>query len=175
MIKMKMFASPIKFAEHLLTAATAEVVALHTGLVKTAELVQKTAQSEIGHLQPSVGPFPAWEELAESTKEDKERKGYVFNGEYNPLLRTGSLRDSIEYEISGAEAVIGSRSPIAAYQEFGTSRGIPPRPFMGPALFRNKDKIIAIFGTATIIGIAGGREIEASIGRELGYHLDISP
>lgn len=52
----------------------------------------------------------------------------------SPLLETGHLRDSIaqraELAAGGAEGVVYSSDKIAVYQEFGTSRGIPPRSFL---------------------------------------------
>lgn len=49
-----------------------------------------------------------------------------------PWLRSGALRDSIGHTTAGAEAVVGSRDPVAVYQECGTHRD-PPRPFLAPA------------------------------------------
>ena len=86
-----------------------------------------------------------WPQLTESTQHDREREGYAPN---EPLLRTGELRDAIEHQVdahemsvevgvpagmphSGSEADVGE---IATFQEFGTAT-IPPRPFLGPALF----------------------------------------
>lgn len=171
---MKNFSSPLQFAEHLIKAATIELIAIQKGLDISAKLIQEEAKKEIGWLQPSVGPFPAWEELADSTKEEKERLGYVFNDDYNPLLRTGELRDSIKYEINmgSLEAIIGTESMIGAFQEYGT-KYIPPRPFMGAAAFKNANKIAQIFGEITLIGIAGGHVIAEDIGHKLGYHQEI--
>jgi len=170
----KFFASPQKFAEHLFNAATAEIFAIREGLVKVAEVVEKEAKNEIGHLQKAKGPFPAWEELADATKAEKERLGYVYNRDYNPLFRTGELRASIQSEINMSElyAIVGSKSPIAAYQEFGTTY-IPPRPYIGPAFYKNRGLIAKIFGKAVLVGIAGGHTISMDIGKELGYHQDI--
>lgn len=170
----KNFASPLKFAEHLMKAATVEIIAINEGLHLAAQMIQAEAKKEIGHLQKEQGPFPAWEELAESTKLDKERLGYVFNDDYNPLLRTGKLRDRIEYEvnISRLEAIVGSKDPIAAFQEFGTNT-IPPRAFIGRAAYIYAPLIAKIFGQATIQGIAGGNVIARDIGYALGYHQDI--
>lgn len=164
---MKIFSSPLKFAEHLLMVAAKEYEILHGGLEIAATLIEKSAKKEIGHLQPEVGPFNAWDELADSTKEDKARKGYYFNEDYNPLLRTGELHDSISHEVEGLEAVIGSTSPIMVYQEFGTS-SIPPRPVLGPAVYKNKEKIEAIIGSVAIGGFVGGTLIHPS----LGYDMD---
>ncbi len=157
---MKVF-SLIGFSEHLLKAAAAIEIEAQVGLRVCAELVQKTAQSEIGEYQSAVGGFPAWAELRDATLADKEAKGYAVP---NPLLRTGDLRDSIQYEVTAFEAIIGSTSPIAMYQEFGTSStgwgiGIAPRPFIGPAAYRNKDNIIAILGAVVITGFSLGSSI----------------
>lgn len=51
-----------------------------------------------------------------------------------PLLDSGALRDSIEHQVHGSEGWVGTNNEYAIFQELGTSRGIPPRPFMGGAL-----------------------------------------
>ena len=164
---MREFESLAKFAEHLAIMSVAVVAAEHKALKRCAKLVEATAKSEIGTYQDAVGPFPAWPALAESTEDQKEKSGYPLN---SPLLRTGEMRDSIEHEVSGNEAVIGSKSDIAAYQEFGTDK-IPPRPFIGPAAFRNKEKIRRIIGEATVEGLTVGAVIHPS----LGYDMEIKP
>jgi len=159
---MKLFTSLNKFANHLAKVAIAETVALQVGLKRVAKLVEKTAKAEIGHLQPAVGSFQEWPELADSTKEDKERKNYVFNKDYNPLLRTGDLHNSISHEVKGFEAAIGSTSDIMVYQEFGTA-SIPARPVLGPAAFKNKEKIRLIVGAAAFSGLIGEDKIHESL------------
>lgn len=154
------FESPIKFAEHLLQAVAAEPLALHEGLKVAVKLIEKTAKRKIGEYQKESGPFQDWAELAESTQEDRERKGYPTD---EPLLREGDLRDSIQSEVHILEGVVGSKSPIAAYQEYGTDR-IPPRPFIGPAAYENKEKIKAIVGAAAFSGITGGVKVHESLG-----------
>jgi HK97 gp10 family phage protein len=153
-----------QFADHLLKASVGEVIALQKGLEKCAVLVEKTAKSELGTYQPEVGPFQNWEELADVTKDDRVRLGYTEN---DPLLRSGNLQESITHEVAGLEAIIGSTSPVMAYQEFGTDK-IPPRPVIGPAAFRNKEKIKNIIGVAAITGIAAGSAIHPS----LGYNME---
>jgi HK97 gp10 family phage protein len=74
------------------------------------------------------------------------------------LLVTGELYASIQHESSGNEAVIGSKMDIGAYQEFGTDK-IPPRPFMGPAAFVNKEKIERIMARGVVAGILGGNAL----------------
>lgn len=153
------FESPLKFAEHLLKVAAKEELALHTGLEAALKLIKRRAKQKIGHYQGEVGSFPEWEELAESTKDDRLRKGYTEN---NPLLRDGSLRNSIVHEIAILEGVVGSKSPIAAYQEFGTAK-IPPRPFIGPAAYEKKAEIKALIGYAAISGITDGVRVHESL------------
>src|ERR1700689_3980698 len=81
--------------------------------------VTTAAKDKIGEYQDEAGPFAAWAPLAESTKEDRLREGY---SEDNPELRTGELRDSIEYVVVPPEVIIGSELDIALWQELGTVR-----------------------------------------------------
>ena len=177
------FDSPIKFAEHLTKAATVELIAINKALDIAGRMVKAQAQHYIGHLQSSIGDAAvgdAWDELAESTKADKERQvdsgklSLTLNADFNPLMRTGELYRSIDYTVNmaGLEVIIGSASPIAAYQEFGTDK-IPPRPFIGRAAYALAPKLAALFGAAAVVGIAGGHIIADSIGREIGYNQDI--
>jgi hypothetical protein len=118
-------------------------------------VIEKTAKSEIGVYQESVGPFPAWAPLADSTEEEKARLGYPTDA---PLLRTGDMRESITHERDGLEGVVGSDSDILVYQELGTEK-IPPRPVMGPAAFTNKKHIERIIGHAAVSGLLGDSHI----------------
>lgn len=152
--------SPMEFAAHLLERAAVEVAALEEGLERVAMHIQKTAKSEFGVYQPERGPFNEWDELADSTKADRVRQGYSEN---DPLFRSGALRDSIQHEVHGLDAVIGSKSDIMAYQEFGTEK-IPPRPVLGPAALRNKARIESLIGAAAVMGIVGGDRIHESLG-----------
>ena len=118
----------------------------------SAELVKGNAKAKIGHYQEAAGPFSKWAELADATKADRVSRGYPEN---EPLLRTGELRDSIKSEASAAGFVVGSDSDIALYQELGTST-IPPRPFLGPALFESAPAVVKALGSAIELTIAGG-------------------
>jgi len=150
---MKEFNSLGAFAEHILKVALAEEIALRKGLSKAAKLVEKEAKSEIGTYQGAVGDFAAWADLAESTKEDRVRKGF---SEDDPLLRSGELRDSIGMTMSttGLEAQIGSDLDIAVYQELGTEH-IPPRSFLGGAMARKLPQIKTILGASVLAGLVG--------------------
>jgi len=153
--------SLLGMAEKLVLAEIAIHTAANAALERVAQKVEKTAKDEIGVYQDAIGPFDAWPELAQSTQDEREKLGFMPN---DPLLRTGELRDSISHEVHDFEAVIGSTSEIMEYQEFGTSRGIPPRPVIGPAAERNHDVILKELGGAVVAGLIGGDPIHPSLG-----------
>lgn len=160
------FGSLGQFATHLASLDVAVHHETKRGLSKVAAIIEKEAKSELGVYQPGVGPFPAWQQLADATKQDRLRKGFTEN---DPLLRSGELRDSISHEVSGHEAVIGSTSDVAVFQELGTDK-IPARPFLGPAGFKSEGAIRSILGAALLRGLLGGQSIPAG----LGYERDVS-
>lgn len=140
------------FIAHLAAIDGALHRQMEHALEKSAEAIEDAAKAQLGTYQPAVGPFPAWVPLAEATKTDRERQGFAPD---NPLLRDGSLiRDSIQHEVHGLDAVVGSKEDVAAYQEFGTSR-IPPRPFMGPAAVTAGKEIREIVGTGLAAAFVG--------------------
>lgn len=146
------FSSIGDFLVHLAAAEVAVQAVSHRALDKAAEVIERDAKEQIGEYQPQVGPFQAWPQLADSTKEDRVRQGFTEN---EPLLRTGGLRDSISREVHQHQAVVGSTSDVMVYQELGTSH-IPPRPVLGPAAFKSKQKIIDIVGRAVVHAIEYG-------------------
>lgn len=141
-----------EFALKLAAVAVAQHTTLERGLDAAARVVQQAARDKIGHYQDESAPFPGWAPLKLTTIAERIRLGYTPN---DPLLRDGTLRASIVRETHGLEAVIGSKMPIAAYQEFGTSR-IPPRPFIGPAALENRDEILRLAGRAMMAGLGFG-------------------
>ena len=141
------------FLEHLAVAAVAVRHAEHSSLKKASLLIENEAKREIGHYQGAVGPFPAWQELAESTEAQKASKGYPANA---PLEATGEMRQNITHEISGLDAVIGSPDDRAVFHEFGTSK-MPPRPIFGPAVYKNLEKLHFIIGAEVVAGIIDGK------------------
>lgn len=162
---MKEF-SPATFAEHLIALRFGEILALHKGLDAVGSHIEKVAKDEFGTYQPEVGPFPAWAELAESTQADRLNQGYDPD---EPLLRTGGLRDSISHHTEALETTIGSPSEIMVYHEFGTSK-MPPRPVLGPAAFRSKEKIYKLIGAAALFGLLGTERLPS----EFGYDAEIT-
>jgi len=136
-----------------LTRAPVEVDhAVHVGLERAARLIEAEAKEEIGVYQGAAGPFQQWKELADATKADRLAHGYSEN---DPLLRSGEMRDSISHAVGKDEAVVGSNSLIAVYQELGTSR-IPARSFLGGAAARKAGEVANILGHAALLGLVGG-------------------
>lgn len=145
-MRTKEFSSLTDFALHLASLPVALSVASHKALDKIGRLVEKDAKDQIGSYQAAIGEFPAWAPLTTATQADRVRQGYSAD---DPLLRDGTLRRSIEHEVSGDSVVVGSKLDIAAFQEFGT-KTIPPRPFIGPAAVKAKDHVERVFGEAFV-------------------------
>lgn len=98
------------------------------------------SKSIIGHRQYVPG-FAIWADLAESTKQEKEKLGYGNAGnDWQPLLRTGEMRDSISYSVELHQVHIGSTSEIMVYQEKGTFF-IPARPVLSLTMYKEKQKL----------------------------------
>lgn len=146
------------FALHLASVSAGQVVAVQSGLEAVAQRIEKTAKAEIGHYQAAVGPFSAWQELAESTKAERLAQGYTEN---DPLLRSGELRDSYEHQVQGGEALIGTKDDKGLWQELGTPT-IPPRPVLGPAVEYNHTAIKRILGGAVVSGVMGQTSIPSA-------------
>ncbi|NHN93636.1 hypothetical protein [Acetobacter sicerae] len=131
--------------------------ATHHALTKAAKIVQAEAKSEIGHYQGEIGGFPAWAELADSTKEDRLRRGFTEN---DPGLRSGEMRDSIETTVHDHEATIGSDDDKLVYFELGTVKQ-PPRTVLAGALIRKEDDVVKEIGSTFVgrltgVGVHGG-------------------
>jgi hypothetical protein len=139
---MKNFNNFQKFSEHLKKVVAQHAVKEFKALSFIGKFLSTEAKYRIGHLQIGGGKFQSWPDLAESTKIDKLRLGFVFNSEYNPLYRTGELKDSIGYVVNKAKKAvyIGSPSDIALYQEMGTDH-IPARSFLGLTMYKEKHQI----------------------------------
>jgi HK97 gp10 family phage protein len=160
------FGSLGDLALHFAQLQVSALAELQKGLKKAATVVQNEAKASIGEYQDAVGPFPAWEPLSDATEREKAAKGYPVDA---PLLRTGEMRDSIVKEVSGLEAVIGSLDDKMLYHEFGTAH-IPPRPVLGPAVFKKREKIQKILGAAGVAALVGGDQVHAAL---KGYDYQI--
>jgi hypothetical protein len=71
-----------------------------------------------------------------------------------PLLRTGELRDSIEYTVHGNEGAVGSDLDRALWLELGTSR-IPPRSFLVSSAISSEERIRRMAGAAAVGALSG--------------------
>jgi len=137
-----------QFGREMSFASTRIATELELGFHAIVKEIEETAKEEIGVYQPAYGPFEAWAPLAASTKADRVRQGYT---EDDPLLRSGELRGSIESEVVGLAAIVGTKSQIGLWQEVGTTR-IPPRPYIGPAYVRKIDPLMESIGRAITYG-----------------------
>jgi hypothetical protein len=108
-------------------------------------MIQKKAKAAIGK------DHEMWPPLAASTIYDKEHKGYAVP---KPLLRTGEMRDSIQYTVEGNQGCVGSNDPKAVWQELGTSR-IPPRSFLRSSAISSEDRIHRMAAAATVGALLG--------------------
>jgi len=129
---------------------------------RACQIIQKKAKATIGRENEN------WPPLAEATLQDKAKHGFPTP---KPLLRTGALRDSIEYTVSGLEGAVGSNLDVAVYQELGTSR-IPPRSFLVSAAIASEDRIHKMAAAVTIAAFSGfgghAREVREML-HLLGY------
>ncbi|WP_435018496.1 HK97-gp10 family putative phage morphogenesis protein [Tundrisphaera sp. TA3] len=149
--QMSSFSSLGHLAAHFAEIALKQHEMEHHALEKVGKLVEKRAKAKIGEYQDEAGPFIAWPELADFTKEDRLRQGFSEN---DPLLRTGAMRDSIGHQVAGSEVHVGSNSDIAVYQELGTSK-IPPRSFLGGAAVDETKRIREIIGEEAVASLVG--------------------
>ena len=113
------------------------------GLEKAAVIVETASKAAIGDPGNGFG----WPPLAQSTLARKAAN--------TPLYETGKLQSSISHVVDGNRATIGTDSLIGVYQMLGTSRGIPPRDFLMPAVMQNKEEIEAVIGRAFAAVLTG--------------------
>jgi phage gpG-like protein len=137
-----------------LKAAEAEIIA------EGCAMVAERAKDMIG------APQAGWAPLSPETLKRKD-------GVNTPLLESGELRSSIEWNSDATEGYVGSNNRKAVLQEFGTSRGIPPRSFLGAAAVQMEGDIdrMAERGVAAVFegtGVFG--EVLRGL-RETGHKL----
>ena len=153
------FTSFAQAAEHCAGLILLQHEADETALERATKLLQKKVKEKFGEYQPGAGPFVAWAELAESTKQDRENQGYP---EDEPLLRSGDLRESVEREVHGDEGFVGSNSDVAVYQELGT-KNMPPRSTFGSAAVENMEAIVKIVGEGAVMALVGKQVFQGKI------------
>ena len=146
------------FAVHLASLEVAVRQEMQRGLKRALVVIENDAKAQIGHYQGEVGEFPAWAPLADSSEKEKDRIGAPLGA---PLLRHGGLYASFEHEVLAFDdGVVGSTDPTLIYHEFGTEK-MPPRPVLGPAVVKNRERIQQILGKAIVQGILGGEVVAA--------------
>jgi phage gpG-like protein len=150
---MKEFENVLGFIEHLVKLEAATHVTMRHALSEVGALLEKDMREQIGDYQGKAGPYIAWAPLTPATEEIKARLGAPADA---PLYRYGDLQKSFKHEVDGDDVIVGSTDPVMVYHEFGTSR-MPPRPVVGPALYKHRVRIQEILGRALVEGIIGGR------------------
>jgi hypothetical protein len=119
-----------EYAAHLREAAAMTRPMLEAIVKETASACADQAKDYIGHQQQG------WAPLAPSTVQQKRSLG-SRPPDYEPLLRTGEMRDTIQGVGIGLTGIVGSSSKLALWQELGTPNAkhpIPPRPFLALAV-----------------------------------------
>lgn len=156
-----------KFAAHLVICAAVVKKANKATLKEAARLVKEDAREQIGNYQPQVGNYLEWAPLAESTLDQKYRRGLSPQGEMDadaPLYMDGDLKKSFRSTlVSYEEIIIGSTDPNMEWHEFGTSK-MPPRSVLGPALLKHIKEIQALSAAAAVSAII--------VGQRIGYKFD---
>lgn len=136
---MHEFSSFAELANQLQRVARGVPKATEQALGKIGKKIERAAKGKIGHYQGAAGEFPAWEQLKEATQAARARQGFTPN---DPLLTVGEIYASISSDIYTGGAgmqilTLGSDIDLGLWHELGT-RTIPPRPFIGPAMFENE-------------------------------------
>lgn len=136
------------FADHIRRVREEMPETKTVALRRGAETVRDAAKDLIGT------ETDVWAPLADATVEEKQRLGFTGKvSATDPLLRTGELRASIQVrEVTPEHALVATDDPIAGFQEFGTTR-IPPRPFIGTAVFQQEHHVVAEMGEVLTAGL----------------------
>lgn len=118
---------------------------------RVGRMVQSETVRELGSYQAAASPFVAWAELADSTKDERVRLGYTEN---DPGLRSGEMRDSIQYQAEHNGVAIGSDDDKMVYFELGTDKQ-PPRSALGMAVVHKEKQIEHALGAAMVAALTG--------------------
>lgn len=159
---MKKFKSFSAYSKHLESALSQYNKKQILALTVIGQFMEKEAKHKIGHLQSGHGHYKDWAELADATKRDKERKGFVFNSDYNPLLRTGDLKNSIHFKVMSPKLLyLASSSQIMIYQELGTVN-IPPRSVLGLTAIESIKTIQYVF-SQFLVNVFSGEKVKFKV------------
>lgn len=137
-----------------------------------SEVVVSVIASSVVRAKSYIGTQQdGWEALHEATIEGfrhwtgfwiegKRDLGYGAPSEWDPLLRTGQMRDSIDGVAEGLIGEVGSPDKIALYQEMGTPEAIypiEPRPFLARSLMMAVPEIEALCEEVAVKLLVPGR------------------
>jgi phage gpG-like protein len=137
----------LEFAAKLM-AAEADMRLITPETIRAAcQIVASAARDMIGV------PKPEWPALNPETLARK-----IAN---TPLLETGAMRDSIQWNSDEHDGYVGSNSKILQYQEFGTQKGLPPRPVLGLAVIK-KEKEIERMAAKAVMSVLRGMGTNSS-------------
>jgi phage gpG-like protein len=146
--------SLLGFVEHVRELDHDMKAAEHAIVARACEMVCAEARRVIG-----IG-YPEWPALSPETLARKMRDA--------PLLETGQMRDSIEWNSHGNEGHVGSNNDKAVWHELGTAK-IPPRSFLAGAAARMEGPIHAMAAKA-VHAVMRGESLHGSEMMEL-LHL----
>jgi phage gpG-like protein len=124
-------------------------------VARACEMVCAEAKRVIGE------GYPYWPALKPETLAHK-----MMN---TPLLETGELRASIEWNAEGNEGHVGSNNDKAVWHELGTNK-IPPRSFLAGAAMRMEHKVQAMAARA-VMSVMAGKGLHGSEMAELLHFL----
>jgi phage gpG-like protein len=124
-------------------------------------IVRKACQMVADEAKRVIGEgYPEWPALQPETLARKMMA--------TPLLETGELRASIEWNAEGNQGYVGSNNDKAVWHELGTSR-IPPRSFLMGAAIHMEEKIHKMAARA-VMAVMLGKGLHGSEMAEL-LHL----
>jgi hypothetical protein len=132
-------------------------------------IVARACQMVADEARRVIGTYDyGWPELKPETL---ARKFYD-----TPLLETGEMRASIEWQASGLKGEVGSNSDKALWQELGTSR-IPPRSFLAGAAQHMGPEIEKMAHKAVVAVLLGKGLHSSEMGellhflKHIGHHV----
>jgi phage gpG-like protein len=159
------FESLEALALHIVMVEAAWRTRRKEALNEVAKIIKEDAREQIGHYQPQVGNYLAWEPLAESTEDEKARIGAPPDA---PLEREGDLKKSFRSTpVGNDEMIVGSTDPNMEWHEFGTEK-MPPRSVLGPALFKNIEDIRELLALSAMDTIVSGQRMGYRFSPEKG-------
>jgi hypothetical protein len=157
--------SPAQFAGLLITLSNSLPAAQKHALEISGQIVEDEAKRLIG----TYDYDPRWPELAQSTKEDRVKKGFSEN---DPGLRTGEMRNSIHHHVDGHTAVhIGSDDDKLVWFELGTVKQ-PPRTVLKGALLNKVAEIEHVIGSTVHAHLSSGK-FPSSAGVPFTPHFEV--